>query len=307
MLSIVTPAFNEASNLEALYARLVRFFDRIGADWEWIVVDDHSPDDTFGVIERLALGDSRVRGLRLARHAGSHVAITCGLHHARGDAAVMMAADLQDPPEIIEAMMVEWRQGAQIVWASRRTAPSLFSALYYRLMRNVVGMTDMPANGADFFLVDRAVLDAFRQFPERNVSVLALITWIGFRQVSVEYDKQPRLAGTSGWTLAARVRLVMDSVTAFSDFPIRLCAYLGAALMLLATVTGVVAIVMLPSIKAAMLGVVAMMLGLTGIQLLALGIVGEYVCRALDEARRRPQYLIERIVPQRPAAPISAR
>src|SRR5436190_12231672 len=98
MLSIVTPAFNEASNLEALYARLVRFFERVGGDWEWIVVDDHSPDDTFSVIERLAHGDSRVRGLRLARHSGSHVAITCGLHQAHGDAAVMMAADLQDPP-----------------------------------------------------------------------------------------------------------------------------------------------------------------------------------------------------------------
>ena len=305
MLSIVTPAFNEASNLDALHARLVRFFDRIDADWEWIIIDDHSRDDTFGVIERLTVGDSRVRGVRLARRSGSHVAITCGLHHAHGDAAVMLAADLQDPPEIIESMIAAWRQGAQIVWAARRTPPSAMSALYYRLMRSVVGMTDMPANGADFFLVDRAVLDAFRQFPERNVSVLALITWIGFRQVTVTYDKQPRVSGTSGWTLARRARLFVDSVTAFSDFPIRLCAYFGAALMLIAAVTGVVAIVLLPGIMAALLAVIAVLLGLTSIQLLALRIVGEYVWRALDESRRRPHYLIERTACARPFVPAS--
>ncbi len=303
MLSIVTPAFNETSNLDALHARLVQFFDRIGTEWEWIVVDDHSHDDTFGVIERLARADSRVRGVRLARRSGSHMAITCGLHQAKGDAAVMLAADLQDPPEIIEAMMAAWRQGAQIVWAARRTPPSTMSALYYRIMRSVVGMTDMPANGADFFLVDRAVLDAFRQFPERNVSVLALITWIGFRQVTVTYDKQPRVSGTSGWTFARRTRLVVDSVTAFSDFPVRLCAYVGMALMLIAALTGVVAILMLPGIAAALLAVIAVMLGLTSLQLLAVGIVGEYVWRALDESRRRPHYLIERTTCVRPAVP----
>lgn len=181
MLSTVTPAFNEASNLEALHARLVRFFERAGGDRARIVVDDHSRDDTFDVLERLSLVDSRFRGFRLARNSGSHVAITCGLHHAQGDAAVMMAADLQDPPETIDAMIAAWRAGAQIVWAARRNPPRL-------CRRSITGscasssMTDMPAYGADFFLVDRVVLDAFRQFPERNVSVLALITWIGFRQ-----------------------------------------------------------------------------------------------------------------------------
>ena len=123
MLSIVTPAFNEASNLEALHARLVRFFERAGGDWEWIIVDDHSREETFSVIERLSLVDGRVRGLRLARNSGSHVAMTCGLHHAQGDAAVMMAADLQDPPETLESMIAAWRQGAQVVWAARRSAP----------------------------------------------------------------------------------------------------------------------------------------------------------------------------------------
>lgn len=307
MLSIVTPAFNEASNLEALHARLVRFFERTGGDWEWIVVDDHSRDETFGVIERLSLVDSRVRGLRLVRNSGSHVAITCGLHQAQGDAAVMMAADLQDPPETLEPMIAEWRKGAQVVWAARRGRPSAFSVLYYAIMRRIVGMSEMPANGADFFLVDRVVLDAFRQFPERNVSVLALITWLGFRQAVVEYDKQPRAAGRSGWTLAKKMRLVVDSVTGFSDLPIRMCGYGGVLLIAVAMILGVVSVVLLPRLGAVLLLILALVIGLGGIQLLALGVVGAYVWRALDESRRRPPYLIERIAGRHSAVPASTR
>jgi glycosyltransferase involved in cell wall biosynthesis len=303
MLSVITPAFNEASNLEALHARLVRFFERAGGDWEWIIVDDHSRDETFSVIERLSLVDGRVRGLRLARNSGSHVAITCGLHHAQGDAAVMLAADLQDPPETLESMIAVWRQGAQVVWAARRSAPSILSAFYYTVMRRVVGMREMP----DFFLIDRVVLDAFRQFPERCVSVLALITWLGFRQESVEYDKQARVAGRSGWTFARRIRLFVDSVTAFSDVPLRLCFYGGVLLMAVALVVSIVAVVLLPSVGAALLLILSVMIGLTGMQLLALAIVGAYVWRTLEESRRRPQYLIERIAGRHPSLPAAAR
>lgn len=295
MLSIVTPAFNESTNLEALHGRLVGLFERIGDDWEWIIVDDHSGDDTFALIERLSLIDRRVRGFRLARNSGSHVAITCGLHHAQGDAAVIMAADLQDPPETIEAMLAAWRGGAQTVWAARRTPPTALSAFYYRVMRSFVGMKNMPARGADFFLVDRAVLDAFRQFPERNVSVLALITWLGFRQALVEYDKQPRAAGRSGWTFARKRRLFVDSVIAFTDLPIRLCGYAGGTLLAVGLIAGLFAAALLPSVGAVLIFVLAAMLGLTGIQLIALAVVGAYVWRSLDESRRRPHYLIERI------------
>jgi glycosyltransferase involved in cell wall biosynthesis len=307
MLSILTPAFNEAANLPALYARLIETMGVVGGDWEWVIVDDHSSDETFAVIERLALRDARVRGFRLARNSGSHVAITCGLHHADGDAAVMMAADLQDPPETLAAMIDRWRRGAQVVWAVRRVQPGErshagFAALYYWIMRHLVGMKEMPARGADFFLIDRAVMEAFRRFPERNVSVLALITWLGFRQEYVEYDKQPRAAGRSGWTLARKVTLVIDSVTSFSDFPIRLCSYGGVALMAIALVILIVSLVLLPTLGAGLLLLLSVFIGLAGLQLLALGIVGEYVWRALDEARRRPAYLVEAVVGQREPA-----
>ena len=304
-LSIVTPAFNEAANLEALYQRLVQSQERLKGDWEWIVVDDHSRDETFAVIERLSLLDQRVRGLRLARNSGSHVAITCGLHQAQGDAAIMMAADLQDPPELIERMVERWREGFEVVWASRRGRPSVFSGVYYWIMRRVACMSAMPANGADFFLVDRVVLDAFRRCTERNVSVLALLTWIGFRQTHIEYDKQPRVAGQSGWTLARKIKLVVDSVTAFSDFPIRACGYAGAALLVTAVLVGLVGLSLFPALGAVVILILAAMLGLTGVQLLALAVIGEYVWRALDESRRRPQYLIERAAGQTVPLPIS--
>jgi dolichol-phosphate mannosyltransferase len=303
MLSILTPAFNEAANLPALYDRLVETMRVIGGDWEWVIVDDHSRDETFAVIEALALRDARVRGFRLARNSGSHVAITCGLHQVDGDAAVMMAADLQDPPETLTSMVARWRQGAQVVWATRSANPGdrshkRFAALYYWVMRHMVGMKEIPARGADFFLIDRVVVEAFRRFSERNVSVLALITWLGFRQEYIEYDKQSRRAGQSGWTLSRKIKLVVDSITSFSDFPIRLCTYAGLALMAASLVLLVASITMLPELGGGVLFLLFLIVGLAGLQLLAVGVVGEYVWRALDESRRRPPYLIEAVAGQ---------
>jgi len=307
MISIVTPAFNEAANLPVFYERLVAAMRDVGGDWEWIVVDDHSRDETFAVIEALALRDARVRGFRLSRNSGSHVAITCGLHQVDSDAAVMMAADLQDPPETLAAMVARWRQGAQVVWATRRARPGDpshrgFAAVYYWMMRRLVGMTEMPARGADFFLVDRVVVDAFRRFSERNVSVLALITWLGFRQEYVEYDKQQRVSGQSGWTLARKIKLVVDSITSFSGLPIRLCTYVGLMFLMCSLVLVLFAVALLPQLGGGLLLVLSLIVGLAGFQLVALGIVGEYVWRALEETRRRPPYLIEAMAGQREAA-----
>jgi len=298
MLSILTPAFNESTNLDALYARVVATMTALGGDWEWLIVDDHSRDGTFAVIDRLAQADSRVRGLRLARNSGSHVAITCGLHHVRGDAAVTMAADLQDPPETLGAMLARWRGGAQVVWAVRREQPgqaahARFAAFYYWLMRNVVAMKEMPSRGADFFLVDRVVIDAFRQFPERNVSVLALITWLGFRQEHIEYDKQSRASGASGWTRARKIKLVIDSVAGFSEAPIRATVIAGLGLGGAGLFVLVASVAMMANPGAGLLMLLGVVLGLGGLQMVALGVIGEYVWRALEESRRRPQYLIE--------------
>jgi polyisoprenyl-phosphate glycosyltransferase len=302
-LSIITPAFNEAANLALLYNRLVAAMSGRDEEWEWMIVDDHSRDDTFRIVEQLAARDARVRGVRLARNSGSHVAITCGLHHASGDAAALLAADLQDPPELLAQMIERWRSGAQVVWAVRRQRVGEryhrgFAAIYYWIMRRLVGMAEMPARGVDFFLVDRVVIDAFCQAAGRNVSVFALIFWLGFRQHFIEYDKQPRAGGQSGWTFARKVKLVVDSVVSFSDFPIRWCGYIGVALIGAALVAGLIALLRIPGLGAALPLVVALVVALAGFQLIALSIVGQYAWCALDEARRRPIYAIEAVAGQ---------
>ncbi|HKH74102.1 MAG TPA: glycosyltransferase family 2 protein [Vicinamibacterales bacterium] len=298
MVSILTPAFNETVNLENLHTRLTQTMAQLGDEWEWLIVDDHSRDDTFAVVQRLALMDSHVRGIRLARNRGSHVAITCGLHHVRGDAAVMMASDLQDPPETLGALLQKWRSGAQVVWATRREQPGEkthagFASVYYWIMRNIVGMKEIPVRGADFFLIDRVVIDAFRRCDEQHVSVFALITWLGFRQEYIEYDKQPRAAGRSGWTIARKIKLVVDSITAFSDAPIQACWLLGAALMVIGFLSIVVGLTGFESLQAALVVLLGAIAGGTGLVLCALAMLGEYVWRALDQSRRRPLYLIE--------------
>ena len=179
----------------------------ISGEWEWIVVDDHSTDETFAVVADLANRHSQISARRFARNFGSHAAITCGLHQARGACVVIIAADLQDPPEAISALIAKWRGGAQVVWAVRghregeKTATIGFARAYYFTMRHVVGLKEMPSSGADFFLIDRLVVDALNEFNENNASLLALLTWMGFRQASITYDKQARLYGRSGWNL----------------------------------------------------------------------------------------------------------
>jgi polyisoprenyl-phosphate glycosyltransferase len=210
---------------------------------------------------------------------------------------VLVAADLQDPPEMIGDLLAEWRQGAQVVWAVRRTRPGErahqgFAAVYYWIMRRLVGLTAMPGRGADVFLIDRRVIDAMRSYPMRNTSILALITSLGFRQSFVEYDKAARAAGQSGWTLAKKVKLVVDSVTGFSDFPIRWCGYAGAALLLLSMVVALAGLLAGPGSTGFVL-LAALLLMLTGIQLVALFVVGQYVWRALDASRGAPAYIVE--------------
>lgn len=292
----MTPAFNEASNLPALYDRLGPILRQV--EWEWIIVDDHSSDATFAVIERLASSDPRIRGFRLARNSGSHLAITCGLQHATGNVAALVVSDLQDPPELLSRMLERWRDGVQVVWAVRRERPgevhhTWFASIYYWIMRRLVGMTDMPATGVDFFLIDRVVIDAFLAAADRHVSVFALLMWLGFRREFIEYDKQPRVRGKSGWTLARKVKLVVDSIVGFSDFPIWWCIYGGVGALLVALVPALAAAVAYPGIDAALWFLGALVIGLFGCLLVALGMIGHYVSRALDEARKRPLFAIE--------------
>jgi dolichol-phosphate mannosyltransferase len=309
LLSVVSPAYNEEQNLPLLHERLVRALGGLGIDWEWIVVDDHSQDRSFEAIGALARDDARVRGIRLARNSGAHAAVVCGLDHARGDCAVIMASDLQDPPEAVPALLAQWRRGAQVVWAARdgragETSRTIgLSRAYHFLMRRVVGIREMPATGADFFLLDRRVVEAFRRFGESNANIFALITWMGFQQASIVYDKEARPHGRSGWSLEKKLKLAVDSITSFTYLPIRAMSYVGFTVAVLGFVyAGVVvhnALLGHPVEGWSSLMVAVLVVG--GVQMLMMGVLGEYLWRALDESRRRPRYLVEATTERSPA------
>jgi dolichol-phosphate mannosyltransferase len=304
--SIVTPAYNEAENLPLLYKLFVQALDPFDRDWEWIIVDDHSVDGTFQVAASIAATDQRIRAIRLARNVGSTTASLCGLDQATGQCAVQMPADLQYSPDVIPQLLAEWEKGAQVVWAARaqregdNTSAQGFSKFYYFLMRRIVGIREIPVTGADLFLIDRVVIDALTQFEEKNVGLLALISWMGYRQATVTCDRLPRQHGRSGWTLEKKIKLMVDSITAFSYFPIRLMSYVGLVVAVLGFFYSLLVIgnglAGRPPQGWSSLMVVVLVIG--GIQMIMMGVLGEYLWRALDETRKRPKYLIEASTPR---------
>jgi glycosyltransferase involved in cell wall biosynthesis len=305
-LSVVVPCYNETTNLPLLYDRLRTVLDKEGLDWEMIVVDDHSGDDTFGVATTLAQHDDRVRAVRLSRNVGSHLAAMCGLDNSSGKAVAIMSADLQDPPETLPRMLERWRQGDEVVWAvresyeGRKLTDSLFSRLYFWMMAHLLRVEHVTPQGADFVLVDRIVVDALAQYGERNLSVYAMIAWLGFRQGMIPYAKKQREHGRSGWTLRRKLKLVVDSVTSFSYMPIRVMTMVGILIAVLGFIYALVIIINYfagqPPEGWTSLAVVVLMLG--GFQIVMVGTLGEYLWRCLDEARGRPRYHIERRAPR---------
>ena len=300
-LSIVSAAYNEQDNLPVLYERIKKVVDQLGVDWEWVIIDDHSDDETFRVINDLSQRDPRVHGTRLARNSGAHIALSCGLHKAEGDCVTILAADLQDPPETIPELYQDWLDGSQVVWAVRGKRKGESRArvglanLYYLIMRKLVGFKEMPATGADFFLLDRRVVDTFCQCVETNVSILALITWMGFRQSFITYTKEARLHGDSGWTLKKNLKLLVDSITSFSYTPVRFMSYFGFVIAMTgftyATYLVYNALTGDPLQGWTSLIVIILLLG--GVQMLMMGVLGEYLWRTLDESRRRPRFIVE--------------
>ncbi|MBI4028224.1 MAG: glycosyltransferase family 2 protein [Verrucomicrobia bacterium] len=301
-MSIVIPVYNEQENLVVLHERLAQAFDGVrDRSFEVVLVDDHSGDRTPDILCALAAKDPRVHWVRLSRNSGSHTACTAGLDHATGDAVVIMAADLQDPPELIPTLLARHAEGCQVVWAVReqREGESWFtktaSEIFYWLMNRLTNL-NLPPMGADVLLADRRVVEAFRRMPERNLSLFAAISWLGFRQASVSYVKQSRHAGQSKWTIRRKIVLAIDSFVGFSYLPLRAMCYIGilaaavgvlwAACILVLKLMGVTQQVGYASIMITLL-----ILG--GLQMLMLGILGEYLWRALEESRRRPRYFVE--------------
>lgn len=301
VVSVIVCARNERENLPVLYERLRPVMEGTQVTWEWIVVDDHSSDGTFEWVAQQAARDARIRGIRFSRHFGSHIARTCGLQHSRGACAITIAADLQDPPELIPEFLARWRAGIQVVSSVRtkrpgeKTSTVWFSRLYQGILRHVLPVEAGTPVITGFCLLDRRVVDAYCRLSETHSNSLALIRWMGFRTGFVEYVQERRLHGASNWTLGMKVNLVLDTVTGFGCLPVRLIAVTGLAVFLMGAVAGGCA---LASACAAVAtrpyaALLAVILGLAGMQMIMLGLLGEYLWRTLADARRRPQYFVE--------------
>lgn len=303
LLSVVVPLYNEAANVQALLERLDALAARLGADGvdtEVLLVDDHATDQTPELLRAACAERPGLRYLRLARNHGSHVAILAGLEHARGDCAAFLAADLQDPPELIAALLERWRAGDQVVWAvrSERRGESLVtratSALFYRLL-NWIGDVQLPPQGSDFALLDARVVQALLAAAGANPSLGGEIAQLGFRQSTIPYVKAARHAGRSKWTLRHKLKAFADALVSFSYTPLRLMSYLGIACSLLgfAYAALVVALRLLGNPTQGWASLMVAVLVLGGVQMSMLGVLGEYLWRTLGEARRRPRYALE--------------
>lgn len=295
-LSVVTPAYNEAENLPTLRARLCGHLDTLGVTWEWIVVDDHSSDAGFALVSAWARENPRIRGVRLSRNYGSHAALACGLEQARGQTTVMLAADLQDPPEIIADLVAAWRDGARVVWAVPiRKSFAPMRTLYYALLRRGEGLAEQALEGGDAVLIDRSVAAVLGAVVERHTSLFARIRLAGFRQASIRYEKAPRLAGRSGWTLRGKFKLALDSLTGFDHGLVRAMTYLGLGVA--ASGFALAGYVIWHALHGApptgWASIMTAILILGGVQMIFLGMLGEYAWRTLDAARQRPLYVVE--------------
>ena len=303
VLSVVVAAYNEEGNVPLLYDRL------LALDWaalklepEFVFVDDHSQDKTPQVLASLAARDPRVKVLRFSKNFGSHKAFTAGLEHCTGVAAVILAADLQDPPETIPQLVAKWREGAKVVWAVREDregeslATRLLSRLYYFLMRRMAEVRP-PRKGADFLLLDRVVVAELRKAPEKHTSLLSLIQWMGFDQAEIVYTKAARHSGRSNWTLSKKLKLAVDSFVSFSYVPLRLASACGLLFafsgFLYAAVIAVRAIALGSPVQG-WSSLMCVLLIVSDVQLVILGILGEYLWRTFDEARGRPRYIVEK-------------
>jgi polyisoprenyl-phosphate glycosyltransferase len=300
LVSVVVPCYQEEEVLPESHARLTRASESLGCDYEILYVDDGSRDGTLAVLRELHRSDPRVRVVALSRNFGHQVAISAGLDVARGDAVVVIDADLQDPPELIPELVARWKEGNEVVYGSRtarrgESAPRLWiTDLYYRTLGRLSDVA-IPEEAGDFRLLDRRVVDVLKAMPERDRYLRGMVSWIGFRQRPVPYVRDARAAGKGHYSLARLARLGIDGLTSFSSAPIRGVTWLGVALGGL-SVTGILILLALHFLSAARFGpwtVAALgMTFLAGVQLVALGLVGEYVGQIYREVKRRPPYVV---------------
>lgn len=300
-ITIVVPFLNEKDNLPVLLERVQGVFAAREEDWELLLVDDGSTDGSAEWAVEQAQANRHVRVLRLSRNFGHQLAITAGLDRADGDAVVVMDADLQDPPETIGPMIDKWREGHEVVYAIRRSRAGetwlkkFLAAGFYRVFRRLAKV-NVPMDAGDFRLVDRCVVDALKEMRELHRFMRGLTCWVGFRQASVEYDRAARYAGETKYPVWKSARLAFDAITSFSASPLRWIAGLGIGICLVAVLW--VLYVMLQAMlhpgvmEKGWASIIAVMVFLGGVQLVGIGMLGQYVSRIFEEGKHRPLYLV---------------
>lgn len=298
--SIIAPIYNELENIPELYRRVSEVMDSTGEPWELILVDDGSTDGSTEVIRKLAKENKCVRPVVFARNFGHQIAITAGWDYARGDAVVIIDADLQDPPELILEMAKKWKEGYEVVYAVRteREGESWFklwtASVFYRLIYRITDVK-IPLDTGDFRLMDRKVVDVLKQMRERHRFPRGMSAWVGFKQIGVEYKRAARKAGETKYPFRKMFRLALNAITSFSYFPLQVATFFGFA-------SAGIAIIAIPLVVALRLAgshffegqttTLISVLFLGGVQLISLGILGEYVGRLYDEAKGRPLYIV---------------
>ena len=300
-LAVVVPAYNESEGLREFHARLGTVFDKLDLSCSVLYVDDGSRDDTWAVMQALQAADPRVATLKLSRNFGKELALTAGLDHADADAVIVIDADLQDPPELIPEFVRTWREGYDVVYGTRSTRAGesrikkLTAAAFYRVMERL-SATPVPRDTGDFRLMSRRAIDALRQLRERQRFMKGLFTWVGYRQKPIVYDRDPRFAGTSKFNYWRLWNFALEGITSFSSAPLKIAMYAGLIAALLAFLFGLIVMG-----KALLFGdpvrgypsLMVVVLFLGGAQLMALGLIGEYLGRLYVEVKQRPLYLID--------------
>jgi dolichol-phosphate mannosyltransferase len=298
--TVIAPVYNETGSIEEFCSVLSNVMSGLQEPWELILVDDGSIDGSTEKIRELAINDIHVRPVIFARNFGHQIAVTAGLDFSRGDAVIIIDADLQDPPEVILDLIAKWKEGNEVVYAVRRTREGeswfkLFTAsLFYRAIYRITDVK-IPLDTGDFRLLDRKVVDIMGQMRERHRFLRGMAAWVGFKQVGVEYDRKQRFAGKTKYPFSKMLKLALNAITSFSYFPLQVATYLGfvsAGISILAI--PVVAYLRLTRLGA-LLGQATTLIAvlfLGGVQLITLGILGEYVGRIYDEAKGRPLYIV---------------
>ena len=298
--SVIAPNYNELDSLPEFYHRVREVLNSTGEPWELVLVDDGSQDGTADLIRKLAEEDSRVRPVILARNFGHQLAVTAGLDYSRGDAVTIIDSDLQDPPEVILEMIKKWREGYEVVYAVRaeREGESWFklwtASLFYRLIFRITDVK-IPLDTGDFRLMDRKVVNVLNSMRERHRFLRGMSAWVGFKQVGVPYKRVARFAGATKYPFKKMFRLALNAITGFSYFPLQLATYLGFGAAGLSILMIPVVIILRSFTRTELLGQASTLVAVLffgGVQLISLGILGEYLGRVYDEVRGRPLYTV---------------